>query len=118
MQVRLIAHENCIGGPRERGPLFYADLELSNGDSRWTYHAKYPPFRVPIDQVFLSPTARILGLERLKPAGSDHFAITTSFYLKGQEPSTPEPEGNDLEQAEKMIDEGQRDAEQEIEKPS
>ncbi|MCA9130263.1 MAG: endonuclease/exonuclease/phosphatase family protein [Planctomycetales bacterium] len=78
-----------------------------------TYHAKYPPFRVPIDQVFLSPTACILRLERLKPAGSDHFAITTAFYLEGQERSTPNPEGNDLEQAEKMIDEGLRDADEE-----
>ncbi len=75
-----------------------------------TYHAAYPPFRVPIDQVFFSPTARIERLERLRPTGSDHFAITTSFCMDGQQPVDPQPEGNDLEQADEMIDEGLEDA--------
>lgn len=75
-----------------------------------TYHAAYPPFRVPIDQVFLSPTARIKGLERVQPVGSDHFAITTKFCLEGQQPADPDPEGHDLKQAAQMIQEGAEDA--------
>lgn len=75
-----------------------------------TYHAGYPIMRFPIDQVFLSPSARVTQLERFRPAGSDHFAIKTTFALESQEPLNPQPKGNDLEQAEEMIDEGLDDA--------
>ncbi|MCA9131622.1 MAG: endonuclease/exonuclease/phosphatase family protein [Planctomycetales bacterium] len=75
-----------------------------------SYHAQYPPFRFPIDQVFLSPNARIAQLQRLSTAGSDHFAITTTFTFQGRQAAKPEPEGNDREQAQEMIQEGIRDA--------
>ena len=77
-----------------------------------TYHAKYPLLRFPIDQVFLSPGTRITKLRRFHPTGSDHFAITTEFSLAEITFNEPEPRDGDLEEAEKMIKEGKKDARQ------
>lgn len=75
-----------------------------------TYHAQYPWIRFPIDQVFLSPGARIHRLGRFHPSGSDHFAITTEFsFIPGGQAPEPRNAG-DLEEADEMIEEGREDA--------
>lgn len=76
-----------------------------------TYHAAYPGLRFPIDHVFLTPAARMLAMDRFRPAGSDHLGIVAQFCFNGGEAPEPEPEGNDPEDAEAMIEEGEQDAE-------
>lgn len=83
-----------------------------------TYHAEYPVLRFPIDQVFLSASALISRLARFRPAGSDHFAITTEFSLEGHEFGDPAPQSDDLGEAAEMISEGKTDARQQGDKPS
>ncbi len=78
-----------------------------------TYHAESRLFQFPIDQVFLSPTASIVDLDRFHPTGSDHFAITTTIAWDGTQPANPDPEGNDMEQADEMVAEGQEDSRKE-----
>ncbi len=75
-----------------------------------TYHAEYPGLRFPIDHLYLSSTARVEWLKRVRPAGSDHFALTMSFCVAGCVPELPEPVGNDREQVLEMISEGIADA--------
>lgn len=77
-----------------------------------TYHAEYPVIRFPIDHVFLPASARMVRVERFHPTGSDHFAIVAEFTLNGNEPTEPEPQGNDEEEAEELVDEGLDDAEE------
>lgn len=74
-----------------------------------SYHAGNPLLRFPIDQVLMSPRAKIERLGRFRPVGSDHFAITATFHFNGVEKQSPSPQGNDLEQADEMIDEGKED---------
>lgn len=73
-----------------------------------TYHANYPVFRYPIDQVFLSPDSEIAHLGRVHLPGSDHFGMLTDFHLGGE--PDPEPQGNDEKDAEEMKEEGKKDA--------
>jgi len=48
-----------------------------------TCHAQCPLLRFSIDHLYLSSTARVEWLKRLRPAGSDHFALTMAFSLEG-----------------------------------
>lgn len=80
-----------------------------------TYHAERIWMRVPIDQIFLSPGSTIHDLDRFHPAGSDHFAIITSFSVPVRPPgrsahAEPEPSAEDLEEAQELIEEGSEDA--------
>jgi len=75
-----------------------------------TYHSEYPPFRYPIDHVFMTENARLERLERRYLPGSDHFGVIVEFALTAMPKVDPEPEGNDEEQAEEMVEEGQEDA--------
>jgi len=75
-----------------------------------TCHAQCPLLRFSIDHLYLSSTARVEWLKRLRPAGSDHFALTMAFSLEGQSAESPEPVGNDREEANDMITEGVEDA--------
>ena len=75
-----------------------------------TYHAQHPWLRFPIDQVFLSPGARLHHIDRVRPCGSDHFAIVTEFSFVGQEPAPLAEQAEDRQEAEEMIDEGREQA--------
>ena len=85
-----------------------------------TYHAEHPWMRFPIDQVFLSSTARLHDIRRISPAGSDHFAIVSRFSFAHQplktsgattiEEQEPDPAPSDRDEAEEIIDEGIEDA--------
>lgn len=77
-----------------------------------TYHAQYPVVRFPIDHVFLPGRAKLVRVERFHPAGSDHLAFVAEFTLNGNEPTEPEPQGNDPEEAEELVEEGMEDAEE------
>lgn len=77
-----------------------------------TYHADYWLFRFPIDQVFFSTDAVVGSIDRLRPHGSDHFAIVTTFAFTPGEVESPKPEGNDYQDAKQVIQEGREDAEQ------
>ena len=83
-----------------------------------TYHADYPLLRFPIDHMYLSSTARIEWLKRVRPAGSDHFALAIAFCIAGRLAELPEPVANDRSQAMEMIDEGIDDARRSDEKES
>ena len=80
-----------------------------------TYHAGHWWLRFPIDQIFVSMTARIHSLTRFRPQGSDHFAIVAKLDFQRSEPSEPldPPDAADSEdqrEASEMIEEGRQDA--------
>ncbi|QEG25125.1 endonuclease/exonuclease/phosphatase family protein [Mariniblastus fucicola] len=77
-----------------------------------TYMANYPPFRCPIDHVFLSEGFTLGSLSRKRMSGSDHFAILTQLAFEDAEGVTPRPEGNDASDAKEIIKEGIDDAEE------
>lgn len=76
-----------------------------------SYHAQHVWMRCPIDQVFLSPGAKIVDLKRSVTPGSDHFAIATTFVARTLKPAEPEPVNNDLQDSRDIIEEGKEDAE-------
>lgn len=77
-----------------------------------TYHAKYPGVRFPIDQVYLSPGAKIVKIDRFRPHGSDHFAIATRFSIGDLSEAKPRPKQDDHQEAKEMIRDGQQDAQE------
>jgi endonuclease/exonuclease/phosphatase (EEP) superfamily protein YafD len=77
-----------------------------------TYHAKYAFLRFPIDHVFLSDGFQIQSLERRMIAGSDHFAVIATIVDTPRSGVTPEQEGNDEEDVEEIVEEGEEDAEE------
>ena len=78
-----------------------------------TYIAQYPPCRCPIDHVFLSDGFSVNSLSRERISGSDHFAVIADVVFEmphaGVEPA---PVGNDHDEADKIIDEGIKEAEE------
>jgi hypothetical protein len=77
----------------------------------FTYHADYPLLvRFPIDHVFVSADAELTEIRRFRPTGSDHFGIFSGLSFVKEETTDPEPQGNDQEDAEEMIEEGKQDA--------
>lgn len=77
-----------------------------------TYIAQYPPLRCPIDHVFLSGGFSVAELSRASIGGSDHFAVIARIALENSCSGTdPEPKGNDHKDAEKIVEEGEQDAE-------
>lgn len=78
-----------------------------------SYHADYPLMRFPIDQVFVSASAKIHSLGRFHPPGSDHFGIITDLSFGNADrvdASQPRPAGDDIEDAHELIREGHSDA--------
>lgn len=75
-----------------------------------TYHAEYPLLRYPIDHVFVSDGFKLKDLQRVYLPGSDHYAILADVTLPTEAGVRPEPQGNDLEDSDKMIEEGREDA--------
>ena len=78
-----------------------------------TYYAQYPPFRCPIDHVFLSDGFSVSSLSRTRITGSDHFAVIADVAFDDPHAgSDPKPSGNDHDEANKIVDEGKEDAEE------
>lgn len=76
-----------------------------------TYHASLPLLRFPIDHVFLSDGFRVHSIDRHAISGSDHFAMSARVVLaQSQAGTTPEPAGDDLEEADEIVREGAADA--------
>lgn len=75
-----------------------------------TYMAEYPPCRCPIDHVFLSEGFSIANLARKRISGSDHFAVLATVSLGPDSGVTPEPQGDDKEDARELIQGGKTDA--------
>lgn len=72
-----------------------------------TYHAQHLLMRYPLDHVFHTGHFTIAGLERLSEFGSDHFPMFAALVFQPEAatpPSdTPDPEGDDLQEAEQTI---------------
>jgi endonuclease/exonuclease/phosphatase (EEP) superfamily protein YafD len=74
-----------------------------------TFHAHYPIFRWPLDHIFHEASFTLIGLERLRNIGSDHFPVfaTLQYEPKAevhQEP--PEADAKDHREARQRIAEG------------
>lgn len=81
-----------------------------------TYHADHPLFRYPIDHVFVSEGFAVSGMRRVAIPGSDHFGIVAEFVLEDREGVAPDPNGDDREEAEEIVEEGIEDAEEDGER--
>ncbi|MBO0931442.1 endonuclease/exonuclease/phosphatase family protein [Fibrella aquatilis] len=77
-----------------------------------TFHANYFFLRWPLDHVFVSHHFRLRTLRRLPNCGSDHFPILVSLVYH-PDPTranqTPQPEGDDLEEAQDIVHRAKHD---------
>lgn len=76
-----------------------------------TFHADYPFLRYPLDHIFHTNHFAIEAIERCEHIGSDHFPVYASLVLDerhAQIQPASEPEGNDEEEARRMISNGFR----------
>lgn len=74
-----------------------------------SYHARRRIYRFPIDHVFASDHFRLVTLQVLPDIGSDHHPVLATLALQPTAPLTqdePDPQGDDLEEAEETIREG------------
>lgn len=76
-----------------------------------TFHADYPPFRYPIDHVFLSQGSTVGQFQRVRLPGSDHFAVLAEFHLAGTALDETASSSDEAE-AEEIVQEGKQDAQQ------
>ncbi len=75
-----------------------------------TFHADYRLLRWPLDHVFHSTDLTVLGLQRLRYVGSDHFPvlIRLSYEPMQDENQGENPDSDDLQEAEKTIELGKK----------
>ncbi len=78
-----------------------------------TYHADYPLLRYPLDHVFVSPRVGVGEFKRIALPGSDHFGVLAELGFEKREgrESPSSPDGDAIEDAEELIEEGREDAE-------
>lgn len=65
--------------------------------------------RFPIDHVFASEHFRLVSMRVVPETGSDHHPVLATISLEATAPATqdePDPEGDDLQEAEEKIEEG------------
>lgn len=77
-----------------------------------TFNANYFFLRWPLDHVFVSHHFKLNELRRLPNCGSDHFPILVSLVYQPDPTRTdelPQPEGDDLEEAEEIVDKATQD---------
>jgi endonuclease/exonuclease/phosphatase (EEP) superfamily protein YafD len=78
-----------------------------------TFVAQYPLLRCPIDHVFMSKEFEINKLDRVFVPGSDHLGLLTALSIKPTETGNePKPEGDDVQEAKDLVQEGFQDAQQ------
>lgn len=75
-----------------------------------TFPASTPLLRYPIDHVFVSDGFRVGELELETAPGSDHLAMFADFAVVESEGVSPEPEGDDPENGEEIVEEGRENA--------
>lgn len=78
-----------------------------------SFSAESRVYRFPIDHVFASEHFRLMGMEVLPGIGSDHHPVIVTLSLEPSAPATqakPDPQGDDLEEAEETIEEGKEQA--------
>jgi endonuclease/exonuclease/phosphatase (EEP) superfamily protein YafD len=69
-----------------------------------TFHARYPFFRWPLDHFFVSKHFDLVTMKVEKHIGSDHFPISISLLLSGQEDSHPlQGDADDMKLANEKI---------------
>jgi endonuclease/exonuclease/phosphatase (EEP) superfamily protein YafD len=69
-----------------------------------TFHADYPMFRWPLDHVFHDGAFTLVGLQRLRSIGSDHFPVLAELQLEpAADQAAPEPDRDDIEDARERI---------------
>tara|TARA_R110000796_G_scaffold69038_1_gene157709 strand:+ start:261 stop:1331 length:1071 start_codon:yes stop_codon:yes gene_type:complete len=74
-----------------------------------TFHAKYPILRWPLDHIFVTEHFTLLGMQRLKYFGSDHFPMLATFCYRPSrknEAETPEASTEERSEASETIQEG------------
>lgn len=73
-----------------------------------TFHAEYAFLRWPLDHVFHTSDLAVVSLQRLNYVGSDHFPVMIKFSYEPQrdQGQGQEPEDDDLEEAERTIQNG------------
>ncbi|MEQ8316559.1 MAG: endonuclease/exonuclease/phosphatase family protein [Phycisphaerales bacterium] len=77
-----------------------------------SFHARRRIYRFPIDHVFASDHFRLVSLQVLPDIGSDHHPVLATLALEPTAPLTqdePDPQGDDLEEAEETIREGKEE---------
>jgi endonuclease/exonuclease/phosphatase (EEP) superfamily protein YafD len=78
-----------------------------------TFDANNPLLRYPLDHVFHTPELRLGAMRRLPDVGSDHFPMFAELSYepaRAPEQPRPEPEREDVEQAEEKLEEGREEA--------
>ncbi len=78
-----------------------------------TFHAHYPIFRWPLDHIFHEASFTLVRLERLPDIGSDHFPVFAELHYEPAAEArqlTPEPDQEDLEEAQGKIEDGKEAA--------
>ncbi|QQS40230.1 MAG: endonuclease/exonuclease/phosphatase family protein [Acidobacteriota bacterium] len=76
-----------------------------------SFHTEYPFLRFPLDHIFHSPHFRLVELRRLDSIGSDHFPILAVLSLENgaeKEQEQPEPETEDIKEANQKVREAER----------
>ncbi|MBR9859169.1 endonuclease/exonuclease/phosphatase family protein [bacterium] len=78
-----------------------------------TFHAKYPLFRFPIDQMYHSKNIKINTFESLRNVGSDHLPLFCTFEVFPQHENGIEAksgiEREDVEEIHEIIEEGKEE---------
>ncbi|HSP30932.1 MAG TPA: endonuclease/exonuclease/phosphatase family protein [Halomonas sp.] len=80
-----------------------------------TFHAKYPMLRWPLDHIFVTEHFTLVGMQRLKYFGSDHFPILATFCYRPSrknETETPKASAEERSDASKTIQEGKTEKQQ------
>jgi endonuclease/exonuclease/phosphatase (EEP) superfamily protein YafD len=68
-----------------------------------TFHAKYPILRFPLDHIFVSPSFKLVELERMHKIGSDHFPIMASFTYDYKIANQPVADPEEVEESKELI---------------
>jgi hypothetical protein len=71
-----------------------------------TFHAQWPLFRFPLDHVFHSNHFKLVDLQCLDNAGSDHFPVCVELHFERRAPREqpePEPSAADVQEAREKV---------------
>ncbi|WP_282736480.1 endonuclease/exonuclease/phosphatase family protein [Halomonas rhizosphaerae] len=75
-----------------------------------SYPAERPFLRYPIDHLFVSDGFHLIGLDRVRVSGSDHFAVTATLAVAHKDHAKPEASVEEEQKAQEMVEEGAEDA--------
>ncbi|WFM71874.1 endonuclease/exonuclease/phosphatase family protein [Halomonas sp. CKK8] len=75
-----------------------------------SYPAERPLLRYPIDHLFVSDGFHLIGLDRVRVPGSDHFAVTATLAVANKDHAKPGASEEEEKKAQEMVEEGAEDA--------